>query len=412
MKITIEYTYNKHKKVVQFDEDSITIGRKKPDSHTNLDFAPDTTVSRAHARLYYDMSTWWLEDAGSKGGTYRNGAQITQPEILISGDTFRVGNTELTVQFVSAMIDTPQPDAVMETQFTVDEVKLDERVSESNRMDVLMDIQHMARTQSGQALLDAVVAYLLKTFPQANRATIVLHQDKELLPVAFSPSDRAHVSFTLARKAIVDRQAIAWEHNMGISVTSHATSLTGATCGMYSPIIQNRLVRGVLHVDSTKSDADFTASDLGMLSEIATQIGMEIITHSNDVADKITGIFISYSHKDLDFVRGLAKDLRRDPIRVWFDERLRGGKPWVEQLQDAVKVFDVFVLVLSPDSVESPYIRDEIEWAKANNKPILPILYRDCTVPDDLKDIQYIPFQSTKYNEALFELTTTIRTLA
>ncbi|MCL4252352.1 MAG: TIR domain-containing protein [Anaerolineae bacterium] len=411
MKIILSYTYNKQKNIAQFDTESITIGRKKPDSHTDLDLAPDTTVSRAHARLYYDMSTWWLEDTGSKSGTYRNGAQITQPEMLNDGDTFRIGNTELTVQFASTMMDTPQPDMVVETQFTVDEVKPDERVSESNRMDILVDIQHMARTHSGQALLDAVVAYLLKTFPQANRATIVFHQDKKLLPVAFSPSDRAHVSFTLARKAIVDRQAIAWEHGTGMSVTPHASSLTGATCGMYAPIIQNRLVRGVFHVDSTKSDADFTASDLAMLSEIATQIGTEIITHSHDVAHKIPGVFISYSHKDMDFVGGLAKDLRRDPIRVWFDERLRGGKNWIQQLQQAVKVFDVFILVLSPESVASPYVRDEIEWAKANNKPILPILYRDCTVPDDLKDIQYIPFQS-KYNEALSDLITEIRTIS
>jgi pSer/pThr/pTyr-binding forkhead associated (FHA) protein len=408
MKISIHYTFDKQKKVAQFDAQSITIGRKKSDASTDLDLAPDVTVSRSHARLYYDMSTWWVEDVGSQSGTAVNDKEITEAVMLNSGDSLRMGKTEMTVEFIANPTDSPQPDAVMETQFTVDEVQPAENVPESKRMDILVDIQHLARTKSGQPLLDEVVAYLLKTFPQANRATIVLHQDKELLPVAFSPSDRAHVSFTLARQALIDRKAFAWEQNTDMSIAKNASSLNDATCGMYAPIIHNRLVKGILHVDSTKPDTDFTESHLGMLSEIATMIGIDIITHSNDVADKIPSVFISYSHKDMDFVKGLAKDLRRDPLRVWFDERLRGGKEWVAQLQNAVNVFDVFVLVLSPDSVASPYVRDEIEWAKANNKVILPILYRECAVPDDLKDIQYINFQEN-HREALSELTIEIR---
>jgi hypothetical protein len=55
---------------------------------------PDMSVSRQHARIVYANGAWFVQDAGSKTGTYLNGVQIGAAR-LTAGDRLRVGNSEI-----------------------------------------------------------------------------------------------------------------------------------------------------------------------------------------------------------------------------------------------------------------------------------------------------------------------------
>jgi pSer/pThr/pTyr-binding forkhead associated (FHA) protein len=401
--LTISYQYKGNEKTKSFDTDEITIGRKR-DTIPDLDLAPDLKVSRPHARLHYDLSTWWVEDLGSAWGTLHQGKKITEPTPLQPGDELRLGDTVLRLEFEVAAPETILPDAgAVDSQFTVEEAQPPEGFSESQRLEMLARTQTIARQQVGQAMLDSIIQDMLKTFLKAERASIVLHQDKELIPVAFTPVDKAHVSFTLARRAITTRQAFRWERTAASSSSKQVSSLHDTVSALYAPIILNRRVHGVLHVDTTCAGDNFTPEELDRLVEIATMVGRSIITGAEDVLRTIPAVFISYSHKDMTFVQGLGRDLRRDPISVWFDDRLRAGKDWRAQLENAVQTFDAFVLVLSPESVASPYVRWEIDWAKGAGKAIIPLMYRTCEPPDDLKHIQYINI-GANYAEGLASL--------
>jgi pSer/pThr/pTyr-binding forkhead associated (FHA) protein len=401
--LTISYQHQGKEKTESFDTDEIIVGRKG-DRLPNLDLAPDVRVSRPHARLYYDLSTWWVEDLGSAWGTLYQGKKITEPTPLQPGDEVRLGDTVLRLEFDVAAPETILPEAgSVDSQFTVDEARLPEGFSESQRLEILTRIQTIARQQVGWAMLDSIIQDMLKMFPKAERASIVLHQDKELIPVAFTPVDKAHVSFTLARRAITTRQAFRWERTAASSSSKYVSSLHDTVSALYAPIILDRRVHGVLHVDTTRAGASFTPEELDCLVEVAKVVGRSIKTGAEDALKTIPAVFISYSHKDMTFVQGLARDLRRDPISAWFDERLRAGKDWRAQLENAVQTFDAFVLVLSPDSVTSPYVRWEIDWAKRADKPIIPLMYRTCEPPDDLKDIQYINI-GANYAEGLASL--------
>jgi len=59
---------------------------------------PDRAVSRRHARLFRRDGKWWVEDAGSRGGTRLNGAPIDQAALLEPGDEIAVGQSTLTAQ--------------------------------------------------------------------------------------------------------------------------------------------------------------------------------------------------------------------------------------------------------------------------------------------------------------------------
>lgn len=53
----------------------------------------DTMVSRNHAEISWENGAYWLEDTGSRNGTYVNEKKIAQKTQIVSGDSLRVGDT-------------------------------------------------------------------------------------------------------------------------------------------------------------------------------------------------------------------------------------------------------------------------------------------------------------------------------
>lgn len=78
---------------VLLSKDSLSIGRM-PDS--DLFLKDDLRVSRQHAVIHRAPTAFILTDLGSANGTFLNGAQLTEPAVLHTGDLIRIGHTELT----------------------------------------------------------------------------------------------------------------------------------------------------------------------------------------------------------------------------------------------------------------------------------------------------------------------------
>src|SRR5438128_8458573 len=119
-------------------------------------------------------------------------------------------------------------------------------------------------------------------------------------------------------------------------------------------------------------------------------------------------IFVSHSHLDNDFGTKLAQDLRgvlKDEQAVWYDVLggLHGGVTWWEKIVEELTARDVFLLVLSPDAMNSVWVRREINVALNERKRIIPLLYRACSIRADLKILQIISFLAPKTYEAAFQ---------
>lgn len=75
---------------------SISIGRVAP---CELVISDDPDLSRRHARLFWDGSSWILEDLGSSNGTFigefQAARRLSGPTAIKDGDIFRVGLTRL-----------------------------------------------------------------------------------------------------------------------------------------------------------------------------------------------------------------------------------------------------------------------------------------------------------------------------
>ena len=79
--------------------------------------------------------------------------------------------------------------------------------------------------------------------------------------------------------------------------------------------------------------------------------------------------FISYSTKDQDFADRLHADLQSKNVRCWFaPHNVQGGRKLDEQIDEAIRLHDKLLLVLSEDSMKSEWVNTEI--AKARKREI------------------------------------------
>jgi hypothetical protein len=92
--------------------------------------------------------------------------------------------------------------------------------------------------------------------------------------------------------------------------------------------------------------------------------------------------FISHSARDRKFVKKLAQALRGQGIRCWYSEaHIRGAQQWHDEIGRALNRCDWFLLVLSPHSVQSKWVKRELLFALQEDRytdRIAPIVRKAC----------------------------------
>jgi TIR domain/Pentapeptide repeats (8 copies) len=75
--------------------------------------------------------------------------------------------------------------------------------------------------------------------------------------------------------------------------------------------------------------------------------------------------FISYSTKDQEFAERLHGDLQNKNVRCWFAPHdVQGGKKLHEQIDEAIRVHEKVLLILSVESMNSEWVKTEIAKAR------------------------------------------------
>jgi len=106
-------------------------------------------------------------------------------------------------------------------------------------------------------------------------------------------------------------------------------------------------------------------------------------------------VFFSYAKKDKDFALKLASDLRNAGVDLWIDQLdIRPGDHWDSAIEAALRQCLAFLIVLSPRSVASRNVRDEVSFAIEEGKKIVPIMHETCDLPLHLRRLQYVDFAS------------------
>jgi tetratricopeptide (TPR) repeat protein len=120
-------------------------------------------------------------------------------------------------------------------------------------------------------------------------------------------------------------------------------------------------------------------------------------------------VFISYCSNDKDAVQTLAEQLRKDGLKIWFDD-------WVIQVGDLIgskiehglEKSRTLVMCMSQAYFESKWTTAERHTAlfrdiTNTDRRVIPLLLKDCKIPDMVAQIAYIDWRR-KSNEAYCKL--------
>jgi len=109
-------------------------------------------------------------------------------------------------------------------------------------------------------------------------------------------------------------------------------------------------------------------------------------------------LFLSHNAKDKPFVRRLAAALEERGFRCWIDEsEIRFGDSLVRKVSDAIERIDFVVAVISRNSVDSNWVRQELDRAMtkeiANRRVVvIPVVTDRCDIPFFLRNKLYADF--------------------
>jgi hypothetical protein len=85
-------------------------------------------------------------------------------------------------------------------------------------------------------------------------------------------------------------------------------------------------------------------------------------------------VFVSYSRKDMDYVRQLVSHLRDNGLDVWWDQEIPTGERFRTVIRDRIDECAAFVVVMTPTADDSKWVELEIDRARASERQILPLL--------------------------------------
>ena len=80
-------------------------------------------------------------------------------------------------------------------------------------------------------------------------------------------------------------------------------------------------------------------------------------------------VFLSYARSDEAFAKSLSAELSKHGISVWLDEeQILPGENLHQRIAEALAKSNAMVVLISPEAMNSQFVRSEIEYALGNPK--------------------------------------------
>lgn len=152
----------------------------------------------------------------------------------------------------------------------------------------------------------------------------------------------------------------------------------------------------------------------GILSRLQFLLGDEhgqevLMAHLSRIVPRRASCFMSYSREDSSFASKLSLDLRAEGINVWRDEDdIPSGASWDKEIESALTKTTHILFLVSPKSVASRTVTDEISFAIERNKIVIPCIIASAEIPMRVRRHQWIDFDKG-YDVALSKLLRELR---
>jgi hypothetical protein len=84
-------------------------------------------------------------------------------------------------------------------------------------------------------------------------------------------------------------------------------------------------------------------------------------------------VFVSYSHADADRVFPIIESIGESGFSIWYDKGINISSAWTDEIAVAIKKCKIFIAFITKESVNSTYVRAEIEYALNNKVRMIPV---------------------------------------
>ena len=266
-------------------------------------------VSRRHAEVVHQGGNWVVRDLGSSNGTVLNGQRVTDGA-LKNGDRIRIG--EFTLLFLSGKT-LGHPDmmpglpALGEDMNTIQAAVRAESQHAGRALEAWPDREKMIRAaeaiekisrsihgaHSPDELFTAVTQAIMEQYPECDMCSVLLWNaaEQELLPRTTRTkgepdADSPNLSRTAVNRALQEREAFLCVNAESDALFEAAQSIRqfGIVSFVCAPILHAGDPKGVLYLDSRRSESAFSEADLRTLSVVANELAlalqnMELLEH-------------------------------------------------------------------------------------------------------------------------------------
>ena len=286
---------------VELDADRAVIGRH-PECDIVLDVA---AISRQHAVISRRDGRFYVEDLGSRNGTYVNGRRLSEVTPLATGDRMVIcdvtfdffgdpqlggptpsDESSLAVMLHDEPVESAATNVMTKLDVSTDYASLYLSAKPEAKLAAVLEIsRNLSRALSIDDILPKLLDSLFKIFVQADRAFVIMREsDGRLVPRAIRARREddqgiVRISRTIVNQAMEQKEAILsadassdQRFDMAQSVADfHIRSM------MCAPIIDGEgNALGVLQVDTLNQRSRFTEHDLEVLAGVASQASIAI----------------------------------------------------------------------------------------------------------------------------------------
>ncbi|MFT5523899.1 MAG: sigma-B regulation protein RsbU (phosphoserine phosphatase) [Pirellulaceae bacterium] len=287
----------------ELDRTEYVLGRH-PDCPLAEMFGDDALVSRRHAKITAIDDQFFVEDTGSRNGTFVNGKRLKRKTRLIHEDHIFIGGREFIFINPAATVwdrirNSPSAMEEVPIEFAADSrivssirlkspsgsCDLDDNSPERKLDAILQLLSKMGHTLDRSQILEDLLDGLFQVFPKADRGFVGIKpaEDDEVTPVAsrFRHADslrqlslsRTIISYVMENREAVLSTNAAQDARFEDSASVKRKAIRSMMC---SPLIDaSDRVLGVVQLDTSGSSV-FEQHDLEIMSSIAPQVAMAL----------------------------------------------------------------------------------------------------------------------------------------
>ncbi len=161
---------------------------------------------------------------------------------------------------------------------------------------------------------------------------------------------------------------------------------------------------------------DLTAAEVGgekeiFVRELKNRIpiahlldGVEEPSMRGETAQMPVKVFVSYAHKDLEYLKELRAALsplvRLQKLKIWDDRDINAGSDWGKEIFRELEEADIVLCMISADFIHSDFCYSKelaaaLDAHRAGKKTVVPIRLRECHWGDlDIAKLQGVPMSN------------------